>query len=459
MASVVFGTYMVVLDLTVINVVLPTLAREFRAQTNEVQWVISLYALALGVATPLAGYAADRFGIKRVFLLSLVGFALGSFVCGVSPSLGALVAGRALQGLSGGAIAPLGTAMLLGAFPREERGFAYGVYGVALVLAPASGPLLGGLFVDLGLWRWIFFVNVPISLAGVAVGAALLRERRAERRPHLDAAGLVLSAVGFGGLLYGASVAGEAGWASPPAVAALSLGALLLAAWVVVELRAEQPLLDLSAFRIATFRTATLAAWVGSAALVGAEFLMPLYLQTVRGYGALETGLLVLPLALTFGAVSPLGGRLFDRFGPRLPLAAGFALLAINMLLLSRLLGPATPTWAVLGLMALRGAAFGLTIQLLGATAFGQIRDSQLPRASSLFDATAQSVQAVAVAALATTVAASAAHSAAPNPPAAFLEGITRAYTVGLVAALVALALALSLPTASNKPPEGREPK
>lgn len=463
--SVIFGVFMVILDATVINVALRTLQGVFVADTNQVQWVISVYTLALGIVTPLAGYMADRFGIKRIYVLSLLAFVVGSFICGLAPTLPLLVAARALQGLGGGMALPLGTAMLFGAFPPEERGLALGIFGIALVFAPASGPLIGGWLVDHDLWRWIFFINIPIGLLGVILSTWLLREQRGARVPRLDAAGIVLSTLGFGAVLYGASIAGEqgAGWTAPSVLVSMGIGVAALLAFAVVELVVPEPLLDVRLFARRSFLVANLVGYVSVVALFGAEFLLPLYLQVLRGQTAFEAGLLLLPLAIASGFVTPLAGRVLDRVGPRPLVTAGFALLAINTWQLSQITLD-TSFGFLIFLVVLRGVALGLVIQSTQVAALSDVPGPALARGSSLINATRQTFQSIGVAVLATVL--SSAVTVQGPPPGTnlsgpipsfilplvrkfqeqYLTGLEHAYSVTFVAALVAVALALFLP-------------
>src|SRR5512141_3349896 len=205
--SVMFGIFMIILDSTVVNVAFTTLRREFGATLANAQWVISIYVLSLGVTTPVSGFLADRFGVKRMYILGLAIFVAGSFLCGLAPSLGWLIAARALQGFGGGISQPLGPAQLYRAFPPEEQGTALGIFGIALVFAPALGPILGGYLVDLNLWRAIFFVNVPIGILGIILGSRFLLDYQVERKPSFDPLGLITAVIGFGSVLYAASIA------------------------------------------------------------------------------------------------------------------------------------------------------------------------------------------------------------------------------------------------------------
>jgi DHA2 family multidrug resistance protein len=408
LASVVFGLFMVILDTTVVNVALKTLQAQYNVGTNEAQWVISLYTLALGIATPLSGFLGEKFGIKKLYIGALVLFVVGSALCGVaileSSNLAFLVAARALQGIGGGLGLPLGTAMLFGAFPPKERGVAFGIFGITLVFAPATGPLLGGWLVDNNLLPWIFFVNIPIGLLGIGIASAFLRDRKSTRPLKADYLGILLSTIGFGSLLYGASIAGEqggGGWTAPQTLAAFAIGLVGLALFAVVELRVAEPLLDLRLFKIGTFTIANIVGWVGIIALFGAEFLLPLYLQILRGKSAFDTGLFLLPLAIMSGIVTPIAGRLADRFGPRLPLVVGFGLIAFNTWQLRDLQLDTDLGWITF-LLIVRGVGFGLVIQNTLVAALSDVPGRLTARASSLVNATRQTIQSIGVALLAT---------------------------------------------------------
>ena len=404
--SVVFGLFMVILDSTVVNVALQTLRVEFKAGLDTTQWVISIYVLALGVATPLSAFLADRFGIKRTYVTGLSLFVIGSFICGVSPTstIGVLVAARALQGLGGGLALPLGTALLFSAFTVEEQGVAFGVFGIALVVAPALGPILGGLLVDHGLWRWIFFLNVPIGALGVTLATLWLRERRSERRPRFDIPGFITSTLGFGAVLYAASIASDSGWTSTRVLTSFAIGAVSLAAFALIELFvAKEPLLNLRLLRLPVFTLAIIVGWVSVLALFGAEFLLPLYLQELRGKTAFETGLILLPLAISSGIVAPFSGRLYDKFGARPLMIVGFGLLAINTWQLALINGDTPVSWLII-LLIIRGLALGFTIQTTLVISLSVVPGREVARASSLSNATRQVVQSIGVAVLATVL-------------------------------------------------------
>ncbi len=400
--SVMFGIFMIILDSTVVNIAFPTLRREFGASLADAQWVLSIYVLSLGVTTPVSGYLADRFGIKRVYLFGLAIFVIGSLLCGFAPSLGWLIAARALQGFGGGVAQPLGPAQLYRAFPPKEQGTALGYFGIALVFAPALGPILGGLLVDANLWRLIFFINVPIGIVGVFLGTRFLLDYQVERKPSFDPLGLITAVIGFGAVLYAASIAENNGWTGSTTLMFVGIGVVALIAHAIVELYvAKEPMLNLRLFASPIFLNAALVGYVATIALFGAEFLMPIYLQAFRGRTALQAGLILLGVALTSGVATPLAGRLYDKIGPRMNLIVGFSILCINTWQLSKIEGN-TPISYIFFLLALRGLAVGLTLQTSFVAALSSIPLNLLPRGSSLINSTRFVVQAVAVATLAT---------------------------------------------------------
>ena len=400
--TVMTGLFMIILDSTIVNIAFPTLRAQFGATLANSQWVISIYVLALGVTTPVSGFLADRFHIKRMYLLGLGIFAFGSLLCGFAPSLPLLIAARALQGFGGGIAQPLGPAQLYRAFPPKEQGTAFGIMGIALVVAPALGPILGGWLVDINLWRAIFFINVPIGIIAVIWGWLSLPDYQTGHRPLFDPLGLLTAIIGFGAVLYAASTAELYGWTGAVTIGLLALGMVALIVHAIVELRlAKEPLMNLRLFSNRVFLNASLVGYVGTVALFGAEFLMPLYLQSFRGRTALEAGVILLGVAATSAIATPLAGRLYDWIGPRTIMVVGCAILCVNTYQLA-LLQATTSISYIVFLLALRGLAIGLTLQTSYVTALGSVPLDQLPRGSSLLNSTRFVVQAISVASLAT---------------------------------------------------------
>ena len=440
------------------NVALFKLQEDFKATLADTQWVVSAYAMALGIVTPLSGWAADRFGIKKVYLISLGLFTLGSLLCAFAPNLLFLILFRVLQGIGGGMVIPISTALLFGAFPVEERGTAFGFFGIALVAAPALGPLISGLCVTYLDWHYIFLINLPIGLLGLFLGGRLLKERKAEGVQRLDRRGLIASTLAFGLILYGFSVSETQGWGSLQVILPLAIGTIMLVAFILIELSQKQgSLVDLRLFRLPTFLIGNLLGWVSVIALFGAELLLPLYLQVVQGKNAIETGLILLPLAIASGVVVPIAGKLTDKFGPRWIVMTGFVILIFNTWQLAGL-SKDTDVLYILFLMLIRGVSFGLIIQNTQQAALRDVGPMALSRASALINSSRQVFQSLGVSILSTIVSS----VAGPRPqfqPGArpdlatlqayqthYLNGLQTSYLVTFGVAIVAVVIAFFLP-------------
>ena len=402
MITIIFGVSMIVLDSTVVNVAFPTLRREFDVGIDEAQWIISIYVLALGIATPLAGILADRFNLKRVYILGLGIFLLGSLMSGLAPTFGLLVGARALQGIGGGIALPLSTVMLFTTFEDHEQGRAFGIYGVVMVAAPAIGPILGGLLADANLWRWIFFINIPIGLIGIGLALWLLRPTEPKRSINFNPISFITIIIGYGSVLYAASIVNHYGWLSVPVLSFLAVAVVALSVFAVYDLKyAREPLLELSLYKNPTFLKANLVGYVAVIALFGAEFLMPVYLQSLRGRTAVQTGLILLPIAVTTGLINLIVGGIYDKIGPRVLVVAGAGILLINTWQFTSL-SSSTPISQIILLLVLRGLAISLIMQPTYTTAIGVLPKENVPRGSSLVNSTRYIVQALGVAVLAT---------------------------------------------------------
>jgi EmrB/QacA subfamily drug resistance transporter len=404
---VIFGIFMSVLDSTIVNIAIPRLQSVFGADINSVQWVLTAYIMAQGVATPLTGFFSDRIGTKRFYLISLAAFTLGSALCGVAWSLPVLIFFRILQGAGGAFLLPLSIALLYREFPPEERGTALGALGIPILLAPAFGPTVGGYVVTFADWPLIFYINVPIGIMGIILGSLLLHEGQIDRNVRFDVAGFLLSAFGLAALLYGLSDASTDGWGSGKVLICLAGGILLLAVFTFVELRTArlglQPLLDLRVFANGPFLTSNLASIIVTFALYGGLFVVPIYLQNLRDLSAFQAGLLLLPQAFASMVTVVLGGRLVDRFGVRAVVIPGLIILAISLWVLSTATLN-TPYGTFQAMLIVRAVALGLCIQPLTVSALSEIQPRQLAQASAVNTALRFIASSLGVAILATLI-------------------------------------------------------
>src|SRR3989454_2274196 len=384
---VILGAFMSVLDQTVVNIAIPSLQNAFGADIHSVQWVVTAYLLTQGAMTPTAPYLANNFGIKRSYILSLIAFTLGSLLCGLSWSLPLLILFRVLQGLGGAILLPLSFTMIFREFPPEERGLALGTLGVPTLLAPALGPILGGYLVTFVSWRVIFFINIPIGIVAMILAALFLREARAEERSRFDLPGFITAAYGLAALLYAFSESTTNGWGSAKVLGFLLSGALSLIAFIAIEItranRGVQPLLDLRLFANRSFAAGNIGLVFVIFGLFGSFFLLPIYLQVLRGQSAFQAGLILLPQALASMVSVIVGGRLVDRIGVRAVMIPGLLILAFATWQLTFLTTSSPYSWIQL-IFILRGLALGLTIQPLTVAMMAEVRPRQLAQASSL---------------------------------------------------------------------------
>jgi EmrB/QacA subfamily drug resistance transporter len=304
---------------------------------DTVQWAITGYALATGVATPLAGYVEERFTMKRVFVLGLTVFTLASVLCGLAPAFWVLVLGRVVQGLAAGVMLPMVISLIFQVFPPNERGAAMGFFAIPIVAGPALGPTLGGYIITNRDWRLVFFINLPIGILATALGVLLLRPGVAKAVERFDIGGFILSSLAFGLTLYGLSQVGSHGWGSLEVRLLIGTGLTCLIAFLGFELTQSHPMMNVRLFAIPQFTNSSIAGWVATVALFGAEFMLPLYLQNLRGLTAVDAGLMLLPQGLAIALAGPLAGRLVDRIGARPIVMFGFVLMAINTWQLSQL--------------------------------------------------------------------------------------------------------------------------
>ncbi len=383
---VVLGSFMSILDSTVVNIALPKLIAVFSTDVHGAQWVLTSYLLALAVVIPLTGYLDETFGGKRVYMVTLTLFTLASALCGLAWSLGVLILFRVLQGLGGGLIMPLGMSLLLREFRPEERGTALGIFGIPLMLGPAVGPTLGGYLVQYVDWRFIFYINVPIGVIAVVAASRILRETARRATQKLDVGGIVLVCLGSASLLLGIDNGPTDGWGSTAVVGEIAVGLTCLIAFVFVELATPQPLLELRLFRSFAFSTAVFVTLIVQVGLFGAIFLLPLFLQNLRGMGAMEAGMMLIPQALTVAAVMPISGRLYDRFGPRVLLVPGMSLLAFSTYRFHTL-SLDTSNLEIIGNLILRGIGMGLAMMPATTTAMNSVPRHLLPRATALTNA------------------------------------------------------------------------
>ena len=403
-ALYVLALFMNLLDLTITNVALPQLAREFQVSPATISWVSTSYLLSVAVCIPLSGWLGDRFGAKRVFLSALFIFTAGSALCGLSATLSELITARVLQGVGSGLLIPVGAAMTLRVFPLSERARVSAILTVPAVVAPALGPVIGGYLTQYQSWQWIFFINVPLGLAGLALGIPFLFDYSVAGTGKLDLAGFVLGGLGLASSIYALSQIGAYGAGDTRVVVSGLIGAAALIAFILVERASAHPLIDLRLFRDALFSVGVLILFCVQASFFGVVFLLPQLLQGQRGLKPLESGLATFPTAIGIMLVSPLVGWLYKRVGPRRLALSGALLAALTALALRQMTLDTNP-WILRALMLPFGAAFGLVFIPLQAASFARVSAERMGQATAAYNAIRQVATSFGVALLATVLA------------------------------------------------------
>jgi EmrB/QacA subfamily drug resistance transporter len=437
--------FMSIMDATIVNVALPTIGREFRVSPTAVDSIAISFLVSLAVFIPASGWLGDRFGGKRVLLIAIVVFTGASALCGLASSLGELVAFRILQGAGGGMLAPVGMAMLYRVFPPEERVRAAAILTVPTTLAPALGPVFGGLLTTDLSWRWVFYVNLPIGAAAFAFGVLFVRESRQAHPGRFDLPGFLLSGFGLGMAMYGVSEGPVKGWHSADVLATIAAGAVLLAAMVVVELRTAEPMVNLRLLGNRLFRSSNAVMVLGSVAFLGTLYAISLYYQDGRGLSALGSGLSTFPEALGVMAGAQLATRwLYPMLGPRRHITGGLAGVAVSIGLLG-LLGPGTSLWWARLLMLTLGLAMAQVFVPVQAAAFATITPEATGRASTMFNTVRQLGGAVGVAVLTTVIVAVGPVHVAGGHLVANLTAYRVAFVVAATVALIGMACSLTI--------------
>ncbi|MGW0760795.1 DHA2 family efflux MFS transporter permease subunit [Streptomyces sp. NPDC002814] len=394
-AVVITGAVMTVLDMTIVNVALRRLSAEFHAPLETIQWTATAYSLALAAVIPTAAWAMGRFGAKRTYLTALTLFTLGSLLAACAWDASSLIAFRAVQGLGGGLIMPVGMAMVMRTAERERMGRAMALLGLPILVGPVAGPVLGGWLIDIASWQWIFLVNLPVGVIALALAVKLLRPdapRGPAPAPRLDVPGLLMLSPGLALLLFGLARGGERGdFTAAGALLPTAAGAVLVAAFVRRALTTDDPLLDLRLLRDRTF-----AVGIGTLALFtcgyfGSMLLAPMYWQQVRDTSATAAGLLGAPVGLAVGVTMQLAARRIDKVSPRRLIPAGTAVGALGMALLALQTSvDGVAPWRVVAASVVMGIGAGMVLLPTMTTATRELPKDRMAAASTTLSINSQ---------------------------------------------------------------------
>ncbi len=400
------GTFMLLIDVTIVNVALPDMATDLRTSFGQLQWVVDVYALALAALVLGAGSLADLFGRRRLYLIGLVLFALASLACGLAPDAGWLIVARGLQGIGGAVMFATTIALVNTSYEGRDRGTAFGIWGAVVGASAAVGPILGGALTEVS-WRWIFFVNLPVSVFAVVLTLSVVTESRQPGAPRPDLAGIALFSLGAAGVVFGLVRATGDGWTAPAVWAPIAGGLVVLAGWVAVELRRPAPMLDVRLFAGRSFSGIMLGSLVLNASAFASFVYISLWLQTIGGLSPLQAGCVFIPLSLLSFCVAAFAGRRLQSRPPRLVIGGGLLLVGTGNLLMTTVDGDSTWRVLVLGLTVL-GAGVGLANPTLASAALAAVPRERSGMASGAVNTARQMGFALGVAAFGSVFAAQA---------------------------------------------------
>jgi EmrB/QacA subfamily drug resistance transporter len=381
--AVCVATFMLLLDITIVNVALPSIQRDLNASLSSLQWVVDAYALTLASFLLVFGSLGDRLGRRRIFSIGFGIFTAASLLCGLSKDPTVLNFFRALQGVGGAAMFATSLALIAQEFEGRERASAIGVWGATVGGAVAVGPLIGGVITDAFGWEWIFFVNVPIGIAAIFLTETQLANVAASDPKPIDWPGLATFSLGLFGLIFGLIRGNSEGWSSPQILACFISSAALIAAFIVIELRRDNAMLDLSLFRVPAFGGVSIAAWALSAGMFAMFLYLTLYIQDVLGYSPLQAGLRFLPVTLLSFFVAPIGGQLLKRWPARMLLGVGLILVGVGLLLMHGVQVGDSWTSLLPGFLV-AGVGIGLTNPAIASTALGVVPPARAGMASGI---------------------------------------------------------------------------
>ena len=457
MTVLISGAFVIILNQTLLNTALPAFMADFGITASAAQWVTTSFMLVNGVMIPVTAFLIRKFTTRALFLTAIGLFIAGTIICAIAPVYPVLLLGRVVQAASGGLIIPLIQTILFAVYPRDERGTAMGTFGLVISFAPAIGPSLSGWIVDHLPWQTLFLMMLPVAALSFIVAFFMLRNVTERGDPRLDVLSVILSSFGFGGLLFGFGGAGEAGWSSPVVLAPLIVGFLALAWFVPRQLTLKEPLLELRVLKYPMFALNTLLGVFVFIALIGGMLIIPLYMQTMRDFTAMESGLVLLPGAVVMGIMSPITGRVFDAVGAKWLAVFGFVLLAVPTFMLARL-GVDTSFTYIAVVNTVRMVGTSMIMMPVTTAALNQLPMSLVPHGSALNNTIRQVAASVGTAVL-ITIMVSTARDPAVYGPGGPIHGANVAFFISGTVAVLGFIGAFFIKHSHGVPEDEPKPK
>ncbi|MEH7109050.1 MDR family MFS transporter [Bacillus sp. JJ1764] len=449
------GTFIAILNQTLMITAIPPIMDEMHITANSAQWLTTVFMLVNGIMIPVSAFLLERFTTRQLFISAMSIFAFGTLVGALAPNFELLLGARIIQSCGAGIMLPLMQTVFLMIFPVEKRGSAMGLVGLVISFAPAIGPALSGWVTSHFSWRVLFFIILPIALIDIVVAYFALKNVTEVSKPKVDVVSIIFSSIGFGGLLYGFTCAGNFGWTDRMTLLSLGIGGISLILFISRQLRLEHPMLEFRVFKFSIFPFAIIIGMIGFMGLIGAETIIPLFMQNMRDFSALEAGLALLPGALISGFMSPIVGRVFDKIGARWLVTIGLTIMTAASFAFTKL-GPSTSMTYITILYGIRMLGLSMTMMPVATSALNQLPKRLLPHGAAM-DNTMKMIAASVGTAILVTVMTTTSETAQGNPTIDHpdMYGANVAFMV--VSGLSLIALILSFFMKNDRQPKGEE--
>ncbi|MBO0960916.1 DHA2 family efflux MFS transporter permease subunit [Neobacillus sp. MM2021_6] len=439
------GTFIAILNQTLMITAIPPIMEEMKITANSAQWLTTIFMLVNGIMIPISAFLLERFTTRQLFITAMSIFAVGTVVGGIAPNFGFLLLGRVIQSIGAGVMLPLMTTVFLLIFPVNKRGAAMGLVGLVISFAPAIGPALSGWMISHFSWRVLFFIILPIALIDIIVAYRFLKNVTEVANPKVDILSILLSSFGFGGLLYGFTSAGNFGWTHAVTLLSLAIGSISLLIFIFRQLRLKHPMLEFRVFSYTIFPFAIIIGMIGFMGLIGAETIIPLFMQRMRGFSAFEAGLALLPGALISGVMAPIVGRIFDKIGARWLVMIGLTIMTAASFAYTSL-SPSTSMTYITVLYGIRMFGLSMVMMPVATAALNQLPKRLIPHGAAM-DNTMKMIAASVGTAILVTVMTTTAEAAKQRPDISYpdIHGANIAFMVVSILSLVGLILSFFL--------------
>ncbi|UZW15344.1 MDR family MFS transporter [Clostridium pasteurianum] len=440
----IIGAFVTILNQTLLVTALPHIMRSFNITADKVQWLTTAFMLVNGIFIPVTAFLIEKYSTRTLFMSFMGIFVIGTLVAALAPNFSVLLIARILQAVGAGGIMPLMQTVFLVIFPKEKRGTAMGMMGLVIAFAPAIGPTLSGWIVDRFSWHYLFYIILPIAIIDVIIAIFILKNVTEQRKIKLDILSVILSSLGFGGILYGFSTAGSNGWSDKWVIAAILVGLISMLLFVLRQLKQERPLLELRVFKNRTFTITTILGMISFASMMGLETILPMYTQNLRNITAFHSGLMLLPGAIVMGAMSPITGVIFDKIGAKIIGIIGFLILTVTTFFFAFLDLNTSLTFIII-VYAIRMAGISMVMMPLITAGINALPSNLIAHATAVNNTFRQVAASIGTAVLITVMTNAAKNSTSKNPLNAMVTGMDAAFLGAAILACVGLVLIFAL--------------